>query len=168
MCNFVHDISPPCKNYLRGRCRRKFCMFTHPKDQDKETQGPYNSSSFHHRKQIHPGEMRETRRQNQPPANIYHNEEKREQEEPMQYQQTSSRPPNLQKERHFQQAPPQPPKYQQGNQEERVEQKKPEDGWTRDPYDPRVNKSNGFHLPYRYSEGYTQAKRNAGGRIRHH
>ena len=58
-CTFVHDISPPCKNYLKGKCRRKFCMFTHPrKDNTESTER--ERRDFHHRKEFQPGGSNQT------------------------------------------------------------------------------------------------------------
>ena len=54
-CTFVHDISPPCKNYLNGKCRRKFCMLTHPRKENSEpTQR--ESMGFRHRTESPPVE----------------------------------------------------------------------------------------------------------------
>ena len=59
-CTFVHDISPPCKNYLKGKCRRKFCMFTHRrKDNIESTER--ERWDFHHRKELQPGDSNHAR-----------------------------------------------------------------------------------------------------------
>ena len=52
-CEFLHDIAPPCRDYMNGRCNRRFCGFSHSKKQGHDNR---NSQNFHPRRPIQPGE----------------------------------------------------------------------------------------------------------------
>ena len=58
-CQFVHAIAPVCNNYMQGRCRRRFCGYSHPisSDGDEDT---LIQSSFQNRRPLQPGEPMKT------------------------------------------------------------------------------------------------------------
>lgn len=58
-CQFVHDIAPICNNYMNGRCRRRFCGYSHP-DLSDEEEDTIIQSTFQNRRPLQPGEPKKT------------------------------------------------------------------------------------------------------------
>ena len=59
-CQFTHDVAPPCNDYLHGRCRRRFCGYSHaPVKHTEDDDSPNENTSqqnFQSRRPLHPGE----------------------------------------------------------------------------------------------------------------
>ena len=75
-CEFLHDIAPPCRHFMNGRCTRRFCGFTHPRNKAEDQEAKRTYGNFQGRRPIHPGETKtknQSYQQRRPVSNIIRN-----------------------------------------------------------------------------------------------